>query len=175
MNSEEIYFKKIPTDTFISISYLQNKTLLNKILTIVLNNCNDKLSYKTNVLAKFTGFQDLLRFSEIKEIFDEIKEYSHDIYPHGFIANEVWGNVYEKEDYAKPHTHIGASAFCGIIYLSDGGPGTYFPQYNLTVSEEFGKVVLFHPCLIHEVKKSNLQNRRVTLAFNCQEIKKWDD
>lgn len=175
MNSEEIFRKKIPIETFVSTFCLKNKDLLNRLVAIVLNNCNNKLSYKTNVVAKFTGFKDILDFPEVKEIFDEIKEYSHDIYPHGFIATEVWGNVYEKEDYAKPHNHAGVTAFCGIVYLSEGGPGTYFSQYNMTISEEFGKVVLFHPSLVHEVKQSNLQNKRITLAFNCNEMKNWDD
>ena len=57
------------------------------------------------------------------------------------------------------------------MYLTDGpGPGTYFPDYDLTIYEKKGRFVLFHGHLVHEVKKFNYTQDRITIAFNCGEV-----
>ena len=61
------------------------------------------------------------------------------------------------------------------LYLTEGGPGTYFKDFDTTIKEEYGKVVLFDPLLLHQVVPSNLQNTRITMAFNCYEKKPWDN
>jgi hypothetical protein len=72
-------------------------------------------------------------------------------------------------------TSIDYNAFSGIIYLTDGGPGTFFRDLNLTIEEEIGKYILFTPYLKHSVQKINKDIERITIAFNFNEISNWQD
>jgi hypothetical protein len=61
------------------------------------------------------------------------------------------------------------------LYLTEGGPGTYFKEYDLLVEEEVGKYILFHPLLKHSVQKIENNIERITIAFNMNEVKTWED
>jgi hypothetical protein len=43
------------------------------------------------------------------------------------------------------------------------------------VKEEIGKYILFHPSLKHSVQKIENDIERITIAFNMNEVKFWDD
>ena len=133
----------------------------------------DKQDYKTNVKAKFTGFESLSLEPEIREFAMQMKPFSNRVCNKKTEMRECWGNVYHKDDYAVLHHHRACTGFSGILYLTNEGPGTYFKDFDLTIKEEYGKVVLFEPMLLHEVKPSNLQTTRITMAFNCYEISPW--
>jgi ectoine hydroxylase-related dioxygenase (phytanoyl-CoA dioxygenase family) len=66
------------------------------------------------------------------------------------------------------------TAFCGILYLSDNGPGTFFKDFDVTIEEKIGRYVLFHPLLLHSVEKNLKNKERITIAFNMYETKVWD-
>ena len=81
----------------------------------------------------------------------------------------------KKDDKVRGHNHRGSiGAFCGIIYLSDQGPGTFFKELNFLLPEKTGRYVLFHPLLFHEVKKIENDIERLTIAFNCHEVLEWE-
>ena len=61
------------------------------------------------------------------------------------------------------------------MYLTEGGPGTYFKEYDLLIEEEIGKYILFHPFLKHKVEKIKNNIERVTVAFNMNQLKDWQD
>ena len=73
------------------------------------------------------------------------------------------------------HDHELTSAFSGILYLTEGGPGTFFHEHNITIEEEIGKFILFHPRLMHSVKKIENDIERITVAFNMDKIKLWEN
>jgi len=166
--------KKIKKDSFLLEDSFKNISLLNILKDkIIKETSKDSNKYNTNVIAKRTGFEFFINDLDFIKFIKEIKNKINKIYPHDFIIKEAWGNVYRKNDFAKEHTHIDTTAFCGIIYLSDNGPGTYFPELKLTVKEKLGKFVLFSPILKHSVGKC--KKDRVTLAFNMFETKPWID
>jgi hypothetical protein len=163
--------KKIKKDVFLLEGVLKDieliKILKNKIVNETMTNSVDQ----RNVLGKSTNYQFFINDVDFINFIKSIKKEIDKIYPYDFIIREAWGNVYNKNNYAKEHTHMDTTAFCGIIYLSENGPGTYFPELKFTVKEKIGKFVLFSPILKHSVKKCN--GNRITLAFNMDECKPW--
>ena len=167
--------QKIWREAYISTFVIDDSILLEKIKNKIIDKSHDfSLSYKTNVKSKFTGFKSLVEEPEIQEFAKKIGPYVDNIYPKVSELKECWGNIYTKDDYTQLHHHQETTAFCGILYLTEGGPGTYFKDFNITIEEKCGKVVLFPGSLLHEVKASNLNNTRITMAFNCFEKKSWE-
>ena len=44
----------------------------------------------------------------------------------------------------------------------------------MVVEEEVGKYILFSPMLVHSVEKIKNNLERITVAFNMDEIKDWN-
>jgi len=166
----EILKKNIPLDTFILIDEINDDFILNNLLKDIFENKEYYHMY-TKVIGKHTKFNFLNENKNFHNFLKLIKKQIYSIYKENFVIQESWANTYNKNDYANLHDHKGSTAFSGILYLTDGpGPGTYFPEYDLTVREKKGKFVLFHGNLKHEVKKFNYEKDRVTIAFNCSQI-----
>jgi hypothetical protein len=164
-------------ETFICIGKVKNNSLmelLKKDIDEELKKSN--MNYKTNVYGKMTNFKAFIR----NENFNEFCKLSQEVFlaatnNQGYICRDAWGNIFEKEDFVHEHNHRDCSSFSGVLYLDDFGPGTYFPYYDLTVKEEIGKFVVFHPYVKHSVSKFNYgKKKRYTLAFNFDDYKKWD-
>lgn len=166
----KIINKDINIKTFILIDEIKDDDLINNLLKVIYNN-NEYHHTQTNVIGKHSKF-DFLNNNELFHIFlKKIKKQINLIFKENFIISESWANIYNNDNYALMHNHPGSTAFSGILYLTDGpGPGTYFPEYNLTVEEKKGRFVLFHGNLQHEVKKFKYTKDRVTIAFNFIKI-----
>jgi hypothetical protein len=171
----ELNVKEITFDTYILIGKINNQNILEKLKKFILENKNNELNYKTNVKGCFTGFHSLVDNNYFHDFLKLIDSYIKIIYKHNFIIQEAWGNVCKKEDEIYPHSHSGNTAFCGILYLTNGGPGTFFHEHNIIIKEEIGKFVLFHPDLTHSVKKIENDIERITVAFNMNEVKLWEN
>jgi len=163
--------KKIKKDVFLLEGIFKDKKLITILKDKVMNETMINSVVQRNVLGKSTNYQFFINDIDFINFIKSIKKEIDKIYPYDFIIREAWGNVYNKNDYAKEHTHIDTTAFCGVVYLSENGPGTYFPELKFTVKEKIGKFVLFSPILKHSVKKC--KNDRITLAFNMDECKPW--
>ena len=124
------------------------------------------LSYKTNVIGKMTEWDTFINNENFKKIItsnqDILKFF---IKNENLYCNNAWGNKLENNDEVMLHNHRN-STIGGIIYLTEEGPGTYFPEFNKTVKEKIGKIVFFDALAFHSVPKSNLNKARYTVAFN---------
>jgi hypothetical protein len=166
----ELFNKEIKLDTFILIDEINNNDLIDKLLEFVYKNKEYHHTY-TNVIGKHTKFNFLNNNNFFHLFLKEIKKQINLICKENFIVESSWANIYNKDDHALMHNHLGSTAFSGIIYLTNGpGPGTYFPEYDLTVKEKKGRFVLFHGNLLHEVKKFKYDKDRVTIAFNFTKV-----
>jgi hypothetical protein len=167
----------ITLDTSLLVGELNNNLLINNLITDVKNAMKkDSVSYQTNVYAEHTAFKALVQKPNFHEFLLKIKASIKKFYPKDFEIREAWGNIYQepKKDFANEHRHMEASAFCGIIYLTDGpGPGTYFKEYDLLIPEKKGRFVLFDSLLLHEVKPYDYQKERITISFNMWSVKPW--
>jgi hypothetical protein len=166
--------KPISIDTFLLTSKIEKIDLINSLKNTIKEKCKQSdLNFKTNVRGYFSGFQSLTKDLNFDMFIKSIQEEIKIIHKGDFIVNDAWGNILLKEHSVDCHNHLNSDAFCGILYLTEGGPGTYFPEYDLTIKEEIGKFVLFSPNLFHEVKKSDIDKERITLAFNADKPKGW--
>jgi hypothetical protein len=167
--------KEILKETYILTGKINNQELIKNLIQIVKNNKDESLSYGTNVKGYFTGFKALIENDVFITFLKSIQENIKIIYKDNFIIGDAWGNLLKIGEEVIEHDHKGASGFCGILYLTEGGPGTYFKEYDLLVEEEIGKYILFHPLLKHSVEKVKNNIERITIAFNMFEVKKWED
>jgi len=171
---KEILKKQIPLDTFILVDEINDHFIIDNLLKDIYENKN--MYYQpTNVIGKHSDFKFLNENETFHNFLKAIKKQIFLIFKESFILYDSWSNIYNVDCYAKPHTHRGTTAFCGILYLTDGpGPGTYFKDYDLTIYEKKGRFVLFHGHLTHEVKKFDYTKDRVTIAFNCNATHYFD-
>jgi hypothetical protein len=171
----ELKVKEILKETYILTGKINNEQLIKNLIEVVRKNKDENLSYKTHVKGHFTGFRSLVQNNEFIAFLKEIQENIKFVYKENFIIQDAWGNICKTGEEVTEHDHDGINAFCGILYLTEGGPGTYFKEYDLLVKEEIGKYILFHPSLKHSVQKIENDIERITIAFNMNEVKFWDD
>lgn len=174
MNKLEYNLKKlkIQKEVFILTGKIKNEPLLKKLKQFILDKSHIKFKEGSNVHSSRTDFKALINNDEFFGFLKEAKDIISFAWDKDFVVFDAWGCVYrESSDYCKKHNHLGTTAFSGILYLSDHGPGTYFNELNLTIKEEFGKFVIFDPMLYHEVPYYNYKKERVVAAFNCDDHK----
>jgi hypothetical protein len=172
----EILKTKVFTDVYYLKGILDDIGIVDALRKEVINNLDPKMKNITNVYGEMTDFKFFcnhpLFHSFLKLIEKEVKYVAGNIEEFNII--DAWGNKYSHGGYADLHDHRRSSGFCGILYTDDEGPGTLFPELNIHEEDKRGKFVLFSPCLLHSVPKHLGQKDRVTLAFNCNTIEKWD-
>jgi hypothetical protein len=171
----ELKVKEILKETYILTGKLNNERLIKNLIDFVKKNKDENLSYKTNVKGHFTGFQSLIQNDDFLTFLKNIQKNIQIIYKDNFIIQDAWGNICRIGEEVIEHDHSGVTGFCGILYLTEGGPGTYFKEYDLLIKEEIGKYILFNPFLKHSVKKIENDIERITIAFNMGQTKEWDD
>ena len=125
------------------------------------------LSYKTNVRGEMSNWQDFLSEDSFRNVMRQNENLWTSEYEEigSYILVEAWGNKLKKNDFIEEHSHE-PSVLSGIIYLTNNGPGTYFPEINHTITEEIGKTVLFESRLKHSVSKFTIDEFRYTISFN---------
>jgi len=171
----ELKVKEISLDTYVLIGKINDKDIINNLIYFVKNNKDEKLSYNTNVKGHFTGFKSLIQNKDFLNFLKIIQPNIKIVYKDNFIIQDVWGNLCKINEEVTEHDHGGITGFCGILYLTDNGPGTYFKEHDLLIKEEIGKYVLFHPLLKHNVKKIENDIERITIAFNMNQFKEWEN
>jgi hypothetical protein len=172
----ELKSKDLLVNTYILIGQINNEQIINNLRKFIKENTKEELWYKTNVKGNFTGFKSLIQNDDFLNFLQIIQDKIRIIYQENFCIDEAWGNLCCKvNDEVTEHDHNGVTGFCGILYLSEGGPGTYFKDYDFLIEEKIGKYVLFHPLLKHSVKKIEKEMERITVAFNMNQTKNWQD
>jgi hypothetical protein len=171
----ELKAKSILTNTFILTGKINNDKIIKNLVNFIKNTKDNELSYKTNVRGHFTGFKSLIDNYDFIFFLKEIQENIKVIFQENFSIQDAWGNLCVKDEEVLEHDHIGTTGFCGILYLTEGGPGTYFKQYDLLIKDEIGKYVLFHPFLKHSVEKIKNNVERMTVAFNMNKVASWEN
>jgi len=166
--------KNISMKTFIVTGQFNNLDIINNLKNKIKEKVKDSSeNYKTNVKGLFSGFNSFKEDEDFFKFIISIKEAIKCISNYSFTIKNCWGNILRKNDEVIEHDHINHD-FSGILYLTENGPGTYFSQYDVTISEKVGRFVLFTPILKHSVKKIENDIERYTLAFNANHVKVWE-
>jgi hypothetical protein len=170
----ELKVKDITVETFILTGKINNINLINNLINCSKSINKNTLNDQTHVKGTFTGFNSLNENEYFHAFLKNILPQIQKVYFNSFAIQSSWANILTKGGEVKEHTHSN-SAFSGILYLTEGGPGTFFKEHNITVEEEVGKYVLFSSILSHSVKPLEKDLERITIAFNFNQIKKWED
>jgi len=166
-NLQRLQIKK---DVFVLTGKINNQELLHKLKQYVIEKSSIVFSKNSNVHSARTGFKELINNNEFFGFLKESKDIIYNAWEKDYVVHDAWGCVYrDPGNFCKRHNHLGTTAFSGILYLTDDGPGTYFHELDLTIKEEKGKFVIFHPILYHEVPRYNYKKERVVVAFNCDD------
>jgi hypothetical protein len=144
------------------------------ILKKEIKNSVGSMDYKTNVKGKMTNFSKFTKNKIFNNLLEECIEITHVLNLPKSILTDAWGNILKKGDSVEVHSHYKCS-ISGVLYLTEDGPGTYFPQFNKTIDEKIGKVLLFSGNLLHGVPIYNGNEDRYTIAFNFEEMTPWND
>ena len=171
----ELKVKEILKETYILTGKINDQNVINNLIYFIKNNKNNELNYKTNVKGIFTGFISLIEDENFHKFLNIIRPNINIIFQNDFIITDAWGNLCKFNEEVSEHDHRSTTAFCGILYLTEGGPGTYFKEYDLTINEEIGKYILFHPDLLHSVSKITNNIERMTVAFNMNRMISWEN
>jgi hypothetical protein len=171
----ELKVKDISLQTFIMTGKIYNEKIINNLINFIKNNKDTNLSTKTHVKGHFTGFKSLVENENFINFLKIIQPNIQIIFQNNFLIEDAWGNICKINEEVTEHNHAGINAFCGILYLTENGPGTYFKEYDLLIKEEIGKYVLFHPILKHSVEKIKNNIERISVAFNVNELNPWDN
>jgi hypothetical protein len=137
------------------------------IIDTIYNNISNR-ERETNVKADLTGWH-LLGCEELKQIvkdlaYKQAREHYHREYK-PIRVTECWGIVYNKGDYAKPHNHYG-NIWSGVYYpkLTDSSGVLVFPDLNIRIKPEVGKLLLWESYIRHEV--TEVIGERLAISFN---------
>lgn len=163
---------KVQKNVFVLTGKINNERLLNKLKDFIKEKSSIVFKEGSNVHSSRTDFKALINNDEFFGFLKASRDIIAKAWPYDFNVFDAWGCVYrEPTDFCIRHNHLGTTAFSGILYLSNEGPGTYFNELDLTVKEEFGKFVIFDPMLDHEVPRYYYKKERVVAAFNCDDGK----
>ena len=160
----------IPRKYFIIEYQLKDLSNIEYFKNIIDKNTGE-YDYVTNVKGRMTSFKQFVKDKIFFTVMDEVKDL-FDVMNYGELyLKDAWGNILQNKDSVEEHAH--ECTVSGILYLTEGGPGTYFKEANKLIEEKIGKVVLFSPDLMHSVKQSDTPSKRYTLAFNFEKVHKW--
>jgi hypothetical protein len=168
----ELKVKDISLETYLLTSEIEDINIINNLKKDI-ESMNFDTKKETSVKASFSGWNSLNNNKNFHSFLKLIKPQMKTIYKGDFFIHESWANICSNQEEVTEHNHRGVTAFCGVLYLTEGGPGTYFSDLNYTVEEKVGRFVLFHPYLNHKVIKLNNDLKRITVAFNMNELSPW--
>jgi hypothetical protein len=158
----------ITKNLFIIEYQIKDLSFVNHFKSLIDKNVGT-LSYKTNVKGKMTDWEFFKGVPKFNELLLNIGEIFSTFPFRALTLAQAWGNIIEKGDEVIMHNHR-YNHISGVLYLTENGPGTYFPQFNKTVVEKIGKFVFFSAEANHSVVKSDVKQKRYTVACNFNEI-----
>tara|TARA_R100000656_G_scaffold88853_1_gene64514 strand:- start:1777 stop:2394 length:618 start_codon:yes stop_codon:yes gene_type:complete len=153
------------------------KTLEKKIKT----NIDPKLSYKTNVYADMTHWDQFKQDEDFKKLlhrylvlcgeanlypehYDKVNDTYH------FLVQNAWGTLMKKNDRVKSHHHLGTD-FASVLYF-DSHASLNTDAGNFPT--ERGLIITLPSYCFHSVAKITKDITRCTLAWNWSFAKSWD-
>jgi len=160
------YIRNISFNTYI----FEGKTKINSIYFIneIEKGIKEKnnRSYTTHVKSEMTSFQYFVKDKNFNNFLNDIKN-AFDFHNRKMpiVLEEAWGNKIKPGEHITTHNHTGVE-LSGVLYLSNEGEETSFPEYNLKIKPEIGKFIIFEPMLSHGVGTNTSKNNRYTIAFN---------
>ena len=176
MSNKHIIFKSIQPpiiNLFLYEEQLENINV-NYFIDKIKNNIDKDLSHKTNVKGKMTGWYCFRNDPNMKNLLGTANSLVSILKLPPIRLDECWGTWSSTSVETLEHKHTPADV-SAILYLTEGGPGTFFPQFNINIEEKIGKIVFFHADTLHSVRKCKLKKDRFLISFNFNKLKFWEN
>ena len=130
----------------------------------VIDDKGDEELHTTNLKCNMTEYRSWEkddRFDKLLPIIDEIINRT----PVDIKLSDMWGAVYESEEYAREHDHGNAEwSFC--LYLNEGEGFPPLIVDGNEVEPKKGLMVVFPGWVRHEVKSKKFEGHRYVVAGN---------
>lgn len=167
--------KKVQKDIFfIEMDFkISPKHFINKIEEGI--NEDSNMSYQTNVKGEMTAWNYFCEDTDFLILAKMAMNYlDQNIFVSRCQLTEAWGIKTSLNQYTKKHNHY-SSVLSGILYLNKSNQKTIFPELDIEITPDVGKVILFHSSLNHFTKPSLDLKPKYAIPFNYNEIKPWED
>jgi hypothetical protein len=144
----------------------------------------DEQGKNTNLKCDMTNWHLNQTYPELNELAEKIilegvipyltKVYTNenynaeeDVKSHNFLLADMWGAVYNKNDYANKHSHgLAHTSFCYYVEAPTNCPLLVFDDAEVAIQPETGMLVLFSADLFHSVPASVIDEQRIVIAGN---------
>ena len=143
----------------------------------------DQTSHTSNVKAQMTNWflqnePDIIIHTFLKWITVSIESLIPEVcYKDPIVKNNkfkvinhnVWGAVYNKNDYTQPHAH-GGTSWSWVYYISvpDGSSPLIFTRSDMKINIKSGQLVIFPGYMVHHVPIQKSNKSRIVLAGNAK-------
>tara|TARA_R100000664_G_C2758700_1_gene147840 strand:+ start:4770 stop:5318 length:549 start_codon:yes stop_codon:yes gene_type:complete len=149
---------------------IQPKYFIDKIEEGIKHESNE--NFKTNVIGEMTSYTWFNRDKNFWKALQQGLDYidQTDLYkmlPKS-ILKESWGIKTGYRHKVKDHNHWGAR-ISGVLYLNDSDQNLFFPQLNIEVKPETGKLILFTSILDHHTNLQLEKKNKYAISFNMFE------
>jgi hypothetical protein len=133
----------------------------------------DQQNKSTNVKGLMTSWKIFEQSNQFNNLIEQIADCISEVHntpKKRFSLAECWGSIFEKEDYADEHDHLGKDySFVYYLEVEEGASDIVFTKANYKIPINAGKLLVFPSHMVHSVPPT--KGRRVILAGNLNIIK----
>ena len=172
-NFTKLIKTEIPKKVFLieSSINIDQKYFIKKIEEGISN--SDNKNFITNVFGQMTNWNF---FNEDKEFLNVLitifDKFNVDNLIEKSVLKEAWGIKLSKGNYTKSHDHK-EYVLSSVLYLNKSNQELFFPELQISVKPEIGKVIVFSGILRHFTNRIYDDTSKYAIAFNMSQVKPW--
>ena len=157
---------------------------LNKKLEYSIRKTGDEMNRTTNVQADMTDYKTHETNIHFQTLGEKVIELSRDGMKnkHQFIITDMWGAIYKKGDWTKPHQHWPYTwSFTYYVKVSEKTSPIVFSNVvrphnkeieKMPIQPKTGDILIWNSLLTHEVPKQEVDEERIMISGNLHMITK---
>ena len=160
-----------------NLDYLINFEDFNNRLKKDILSVGDKQDRETNVKAEMTYWQMHTQFESFKTLLKIVAGEKIDkLRPLGLVqggkvnlyCKDMWGAVYKKGDFTKPHNHVGATfSFTYYVEAPEGSSPLVFTHPGfMQIKPRKGTLLIWDANYQHMVPEQSIDEPRIMIAGN---------
>ena len=155
---------------------------LNKKLEYYIRKTGDEMNGVTNVQADMTDYKTHETNKHFQTLGEKVKELSSEGMKnkYQFIITDMWGAIYKKGDWTKPHQHWPYTwSFTYYVKASEKTSPIVFSNVvhphnkeikKMPIQPKTGDILIWNSILTHEVPKQEVDEERIMIAGNLQQL-----
>jgi hypothetical protein len=134
---------------------------------------SDNKNFVTNVFGQMTSWNFFNEDDEFLNVLIKIFDiFDVENLIEKSVLKESWGIKLNKGNFTKLHDHKEA-VLSGVLYLNDSDQELFFPELQVSVKPEIGKIIIFSGILKHYTNRIYDDSSKYAIAFNMYQMKSW--